>query len=402
MRYLYLVMGAILFNSCLGYKMARIYEPKTNSVRIDGVSVIFDSASFEHAMFQDRLKLNFLTENKLTNTTVYDFCYYQPYKFSERLFGNYTAPSYVNTSLIDLSLFEKNYKKYLIGYDTMLFKGIEGVDEYIKKTKNDKTKIVGLNYMSKKSASNDLVTLVPVFKNPKTLANSINSSSSIMYVRTQPIVTYGDLSYEMSNAIAYTLLSAIEENQALKLKHSIGSKITSSDSNKIVVQLHNYHSDVIPTITDAYKLLYTYSCNEFIDTSGFNKEDIKGYIRYRVIDKQYKLGLFWMIANAPFLYIPTFFGSPLTSQKITIKLEAVIYDKDMRLIKSYVTQGTGKAYMAFYWGYAGSASPWMPMAMSRTSNSKAIYAALTELSKQIQNDKKEIEEILNKNARYKL
>jgi hypothetical protein len=109
-----------------------------------------------------------------------------------------------------------------------------------------------------------------------------------------------------------------------------------------------------------------------------------------------------MIANAPFLYIPTFFGSPLTSQKITIKLEAVIYDKDMRLIKSYVTQGTGKAYMAFYWGYAGSASPWMPMAMSRTSNSKAIYAALTELSKQIQNDKKEIEEILNKNARYKL
>ena len=403
MKKLYIVLLPFLFASCASYKMNRIYEPTKKDNLIEGLDIKFDSTSVEYAMLQNRLKLDFTTQNSETNSTLIAFNYYKP--DHRPVSANYlSVPQYESTTILDLSAFKKMYGHYLMNDDTLLCRqGLQGIELYIEKNSNSQTKISG----TPEDEEYEVKTVVPILRYPKSYTDAVfqnsktkNGAMSPYYnpslVTMDNVITTGEVGTLLGAGIASAILSKRDQNEELKSIHNTGTELTEANKNKDIVLLNKYRSDVLPMITDFYKLTNDFTTNELINPFLKDQNNYQGFIKFCVINKEHKGEYFWMVPTL--LVIPTLLGCPIFAEKVEVVLEASIYNKKNHKIKTYIAKGHGKGYTAFYWGYTNAAySKWSPSSRKRAANSKALYTALLDIKQQILRDKQAIERYLNEN-----
>jgi len=397
MKKLCFLLLPVILSSCLGFKMTRIYEPVKKENLLSGLELKLDSGYIEQSRGAERLKLDFITVNKNTNSILYSFFYYNPSNFTTNYLWDKVThgwiAEYKESSLMDVSYFEKNYEQFIINNDTLLFnQGLNGIYKYLKLT--------GIA-LGKFSTSNgkildEIFTVVP--KNEYT--NSFTAATNNDFPRNTFYNGTPDLSiHELNNSgtfkqIKFADWNDLKENSQNQFiynaKSKIGNELTTLSGNKNIVLLHEYKKKILSEVTDAYSLISDYVFNEIVDSTILNQSNSKGYIKLKLIksnDKN-KVGIFFTVTSGLLLFTPNLVGYPFTSAKYKVNLEATIYNNENQKIKTYSTVGIGKAYMALYWGYGIRNT-------IRTTQSKAVYSALTELKKQIFIDKDEIEKKLN-------
>ena len=412
MKKLYLLLLPVIFCSCIGYKITRIYQPAKKENLITGLELRLDSGYIEQSRGAERLKLDFITINKNTNSVLYSFYYYNPFNYkSNNWFSDFVAV-YKESSLMDVSYFEKTYEQFIINNDTLLFnKGLNGIYKYLNLTG---IKLGEFSTNNNRYIIDNIVTLVPKneYTNSFTAATN-NDFPYNTYYNGTPNLTIQDLDSGTSTKISmfgqgdlrkefkkyrinsptYSGINAKNRliDPTYDAKKQIGTELTTLHSGKNIVLLHEYKKKFVPEVSDAYSLINDYIFNEIVDSTISNQTNPKGYIKIRLIkntDKS-KVGVFFAVTSGLLLFTPNLIGYPFISAEYKVGLEATIYNNNNQKIKTYTSKGVGKAYMALYWGYNLRNT-------GRTTQSKAVYSALSEFKKQITKDKDEIENLLNK------
>jgi len=149
-----------------------------------------------------------------------------------------------------------------------------------------------------------------------------------------------------------------------------------------------------PIVNDAYQLIDCFVKAEISDSTG----NRKGYIRIKLSDKYSNFSFLWAAVNMPLLYAPMLLGAPLGAEKVQFEMTVTIYNNNLEPVKAYLSNKTGKAYIAMYWGYSlfSAAERTTSISLSRAANSKAILANLKDIKAQIARDKVWIEGELRK------
>jgi hypothetical protein len=278
MKKILILLIPFLFSGCMGFKLARIYKPDiTKNNLFDGFNIKIDSASFEHAMYQDRLRFEFITENRENNSKLYSFAYYHPY-FLPSVWSEFFQPAYEKSNIIELQSFNSRFKKYLYNADTLLVNnGIEGIETFFGQTEkkffklsgisNDSLKIQDKSFISffpsSRQNTSFTTTHYPSFINPDQWKSGFGQSNfsgvpTVLFV-ISPLGA--ELVQEINNSI--------QLKKDRDTKHNLSYSITEAYPGNDLVLLHYYKEYVLPTVSDSYKLIHEFARNEII---GYNEE----------------------------------------------------------------------------------------------------------------------------------
>ena len=388
MRLIYLYFMAFILSGCMEFRMSTIYSPDPTKNITNPLFIEFDSASFEHSMFLDRLKLQCITENKVTNSTLYSFYYFMPDSRITEDTELLPSFSYKGLRLLDAEQFSNYHKNYLIGDDTLLFgKGISGLEKFIKIKHDSYERVSG----TPSENNEDIVTLFPDYKKSKNFSKHIHplagNSSSYISIPYNPyadsrVYTTTDFQIQYGTAIVSVFTQAKKESNTLKNIHLNAGKATSMVKSKDIVALYEYSGNNISLLSDSYFLISEFTNNEISELLNSDNNQFKGNIKYYLRDyKIREFGLSYMLLiNGLTCFIPSLFGYPVFGTKSQLTLEAKIYDENNKLTDSYVSEGKGRSFSAMYWGYKAKDC-------SRVAQSKALKSALTGLQKKISKDK---------------
>lgn len=392
MNKLCLFLLPLLFSSCVSYKLTRLYEPEKTGETVSNIELIIDSASVENAMFQNRLHLEFVSENKETGSTLYSYLYFKPERWLNDYGRNgFNFGNYENSYILNDSVFNLFFAHNLLNSDTLLYaRGITGVEDYSNLTGNTWKKVRGIS----ENPDYDLVSIVPTFKYPKTFTNyTVAKLQTNKYYDLEGWYVYNDYdlrAYDMANTIYSAIQASKKEKDDLLVLHSIGKELTNEIKGDDIILINEYSCDALFSVTDAFKLINDYAQKEIISMIDLNGPNDVGHIEVRISDKQLYGGFHWFILSTATVYLVNLVGFPIYSQYVDMDMEITLYNKEQMPIKTYTSSASKRSFSAMYWGYsfAGAAHIWSPNSMNRTVNSKAIHSALEDLKEQITLDYK--------------
>jgi hypothetical protein len=111
-----------------------------------------------------------------------------------------------------------------------------------------------------------------------------------------------------------------------------------------------------------------------------------GYIVCKLTDGQTRMNFAWAVASGLLLGIPNLFGMPAGRAKTQMTVEVDIYDKHRKLIGRYNAPCTGRAAVAFYYGYSEFGPLMRESNVYRKAAIRAFSCAMQDIKKQIELD----------------
>lgn len=188
-------------------------------------------------------------------------------------------------------------------------------------------------------------------------------------------ISYGKVNVSGYYTGSLKLVEKFDSAYVLVIDESVRRKDVYADREK-----YQTEAIYVPEIR-VYDMIKQFS-KEFVHTSSNNSSDKNGSVYLKIISFKEKRNAALTFFSIWTLGIPALVGIPFSYIKTDLSIEVSIYNQKEKLIKSYLAEGNGIAYIAMYWGYGNDA--W------RKSSMNAFSDAMQEIKSQIKNDENSI------------
>lgn len=162
----------------------------------------------------------------------------------------------------------------------------------------------------------------------------------------------------------------------------------------------NIQADYI--ILDERRVFFDHKAGDMLDYMNSvikNKicdqdSEIKGSIKFEVLDAKLKSGWYWLVTSSVTLFTINLFGFPSTSRGMKLTLKCTITDNNNAEIFTSTVKVRKHAYAAFYWGYEFTGSGVSTGTVHRAACLKAVSKAMNLIIEDIQANMSEIQSAL--------